>query len=455
MGACGSANNKQKTVKSNQKKENQKPNQNQIKIEQSQKPIENTQTKLKASPPVKKNENIEEPKLEKKKIKISIKNNEDNEDLLNSSFDENTLLKDIFSKIKYDKNRDYDILDENMQKLNNKLDLKLKEIFSNNNSDINLKIKYSGIDIPENIIEAYSQNINLIGALKLNNQEYFGIFILNTITNISSTFYYSNEVGNELSKFTPFSAICNGKNSLFISGGENQNNNNELLNDFYMIDLTKIDENTVVTQKLPNLIEARTWHSMIFIPNSYIFIVGGNGNKKVELYNIQENIINIDSELNDERCECSLCMVNNIYLYAFCGFLLHQTFNNTIERCNLRREKRKWEIVNYTLENNIQFNPSFFGVGYCNDKILLLGGNENPEEKNKNYIITLSQNGDDVINEFNLNKEIISVYREKFFIPISQTKSVNIPLIFNQPEVLYLNINDGIIESKEFEGNNN
>ena len=148
-----------------------------------------------------------------------------------------------------------------------------------------------------------------------------------------------------------------------------------------MIDLTKIDENTVVTQKLPNLIEARTWHSMIFIPNSYIFIVGGNGNKKVELYNIQENIINIDSELNDERCECSLCMVNNIYLYAFCGFLLHQTFNNTIERCNLRREKRKWEIVNYTLENNIQFNPFFFGVWYYNDNILLLGGNENPEEK--------------------------------------------------------------------------
>ena len=68
-------------------------------------------------------------KRRNKKIKISIKNNEDNEDLLNSSFDENTLLKDIFSKIKYDKNRDYDILDENMQKLNNKLDLKLKEIF--------------------------------------------------------------------------------------------------------------------------------------------------------------------------------------------------------------------------------------------------------------------------------------------------------------------------------------
>jgi hypothetical protein len=222
-----------------------------------------------------------------------------------------------------------------------------------------------------------------------------------------------------------------------------------------MIDLSKINENTIITEKLPKLNEARTWHSMIFIPNKYIYIVGGNGNKNVELYDIDNKTIIKDSELNEERSECSLCMVNEYYLYAFCGFLLHKTFINTIERCNLRREKRKWEIVNYILENNIQFNPSFFGVSYYNDKILLLGGNENPEEKNKHYVITISNNGEDIINEFNLNKDIISVYREKFFIPINKLKSVNIPLIFNQPEVLYLNINEGKIETKEFEGNNN
>ena len=450
MGACGSANNKQKNVKSNPIKENVNHN--------PQKKVENNETKLKASPPKKQDENnekiekIEEPIL-KKKIKISIKNIENNEDLLNSSYDDNTLLEDIFSNIKYDKNRDYDILDDNMQKINNQLELKLKEIFSNQ-TEVNLKIKYSGLNIPEDILESYSQNNTLIGALILNNQEYFGIFILNTTTNVSSTFSYSNEVHDQLSKFNPFSAICNGRNYLFISGGENQNNNNEILDDFYLIDLSKLNENTIITEKLPNLIEARTWHSMIFIPNNFIYIVGGNGNKNVELYDIDNKTIIQDSELNQERSECSLCMVNNYYLYAFCGFLLHKTFNNTIERCNLRREKRKWEIVNYTLENNIQFNPSFFGVGYYNDKILLLGGNENPEEKNKNYVVTLNDNGDDNINEFELNKEIISVYREKFFIPINKFKSVNIPLIFNQPEVFYLNINEGMIETKEFEGNN-
>ncbi len=445
MGACSSSNNKQKNVKSNPIKENQKQN--------PQKKIDNNESKLKASPPSKNVEKKEEPNL-KTTIKISIKNIDNNEDLLNSSFDNNVLLEDIFSNLKYDKNRDYEILDQNNQKLNNQLELKLKEIFSNQ-SEVNLQIKYSGLDIPEDILESYSQNNNLIGALILNNQEYFGIFILNTLTNVSSTFYYSNEVQNDLLKFNPFSAICNGRNYLFISGGENQNNNNELLDDFYMIDLSKINENTIITEKLPKLNEARTWHSMIFIPNKYIYIVGGNGNKNVELYDIDNKTIIKDSELNEERSECSLCMVNEYYLYAFCGFLLHKTFINTIERCNLRREKRKWEIVNYILENNIQFNPSFFGVSYYNDKILLLGGNENPEEKNKHYVITISNNGEDIINEFNLNKDIISVYREKFFIPINKLKSVNIPLIFNQPEVLYLNINEGKIETKEFEGNNN
>ena len=443
MGNCGSANNNKQThVKTNQIKN---------KVNSEHQNIDNknpTNSKLKSVPP-----KIDEQK-NKIKVKCSIKNSENNEDLLNSSFDENILLKDIISQINYDKNKDYDILNNNNEKLNDKLEMKIKDIFPDSNIQLNLK--YSGLEIPEDIKTAYSQNNKLIGSLILDNPDYVGIFILNTSTEQTSNYIYLND--NPLRKFNSFTAFCNGRNNIFLSGGENQNkgiNNNELFNDFYMIDLENVTQNNIPMTQLTNLIEARTWHSMIYIPNKYIFIVGGIKNKSVELYDIDNKTIKKDSELNEARSECSLCLVNNYYLYAFCGFLFNQFFINTIERCNLRREKRKWEIVNYTLENNIQFNPSFFGVGYYNDKILLLGGNENPEEKNKNYIITLSQNGDDVINEFNLNKEIISVYREKFFIPINKLKSVNIPLIFNQPEVLYLNINEGKIETKEFEGNNN
>ena len=47
------------------------------------------------------------------------------------------------------------------------------------------------------------------------------------------------------------------------------------------------------------------------------------------------------------RIEVNVCLVNNIYLYAFYGFLIYQEYNKTIERCNLLKEERKWEYFGY------------------------------------------------------------------------------------------------------------
>jgi hypothetical protein len=78
---------------------------------------------------------------------------------------------------------------------------------------------------------------------------------------------------------------------------------------------------------------------MIFVPEKYIFIVRGS-TKTVELYDIEKNNLIKDSELNEMRSECTLCLVNNIYLYAFYGFILHKTFNCSVEKCNLRKSVR-------------------------------------------------------------------------------------------------------------------
>ena len=434
MGNCSSGNNnKQRNIKGNQiikNSNNQKNN------------------KLKSVPQKKNiiNNEIEKEKI--KKVKISIIDLDKNESVLNLSFDENLLLKDICEKINYDKNKDYNLLNENDEEINNKKEMKIKEIFPYINN-INLKIKYSGLDIPQNIKNSYIENIKFIGSLILDNLEYLGISILNISNEKMLTYHYSNEKYKELRKFNLFSAICNGKNNLYISGGEN--NGSECLSDFYEINLANVNKENIQMRKLTNLIEGRTWHSMIYIPNKYIFIVGGIGNKNVELYDIENNIIQKDSELNEERSECSLCMVNDIYLYAFCGFLIHQNFTNSIERCNLRKQIRKWEMVNYKLENNVIFNPSFFGVGYYKDKILLLGGNENNEEKNDNYIISIGINGnEDSIEDFSSNEQFINVYREKFFIPFNNDYSLIIPLISNNSQVLFLNNEEGKITRKEY-----
>ena len=62
---------------------------------------------------------------------------------------------------------------------------------------------------------------------------------------------------------------------------------------------------------------------MILIHKKYIFIVSGINNKSVELFDKEKNEIKIDSYLKEALREYSLVLVNNLYLYAFCGFLLH------------------------------------------------------------------------------------------------------------------------------------
>ena len=145
-------------------------------------------------------------------------------------------------------------------------------------------------------------------------------------------------------------------------------------------------------------------------------------------------------------------MVNNTYLYAFCGFLLHRTFNNTIEKCNLRRSVRKWEYVKYNLVGGINFNPSFFAVSYFRDnQILLIGGNDSSEEKNKDYLVKIGndENSFDEISEFNVNQEKLGVFRDKLFTPIDINTAINIPLIYGDNiQILKINLNNGIIEQK-------
>ena len=456
MGSCSSTNDKkQKNIKTQ--------TQNKI-IENNNNIIENKKDskKLKASNPL---NNIEQHEINQpsiktiKKININIKNNED-ENILNSSFEETTLFKDVLSKISFSNNGEYNIYDANNIKLNERTNLKLKDIFKD--SYIELKLKYVGLNIPKDIKNAYIENNKFIGSFILDNQDYLDIVIVDTSTQKTNLFRYSNEECSELKKFNCFSAICNGKNRLFISGGEIQkdpslNEKNEILKDFYMIDLLNTKDHEIEPIKLKNLIEPRTWHSMIYVPPKYIFIIGGTNSNTVELYDIDNDEISIDSELCEQRNECTLCLVNNIYLYAFSGFILHHTFINSIERCNLRKELREWEYVDFELKNNINFNPSFFGIGYFgDDKLILLAGNEDPDEKNQNYVYTFKNDGKDTLEEYSqLNNDFMNIYREKFYIPINEKNSINIPLITNEIQVLYLDSELGQINKVNYNSNLN
>ena len=358
---------------------------------------------------------------------------------------EQTLGKILKDTVNYNPNSDFSLEFENFQSI--KTDKKdmifgdiLREVFDNNIPEIiNMKYTCKGLDLPENVIKAYAENNKIIGSAIIDNPETFGIIKYEINSNKISSYKYKSSEYPIINTFNNFTAYCNARNCLYFSGGENEQSNDLdktslKYNDFLYIDLSTLTEDKLNVNELPNLIEARTWHSMIFVPNKYIFIVGGSNTKSVELYDIDEKKLTKDSELNEFRCESTLCLVNNTYLYAFFGFVLHQEYNKNIERCNLLKKNRKWEYVNYQVKEGINLKLSFFGVTYLNEnELLLIGGNDNDnDEKRNDYHYTVAQNEDekDIITEYDNDiKENSVVFREKLFHPIADNKAINIPTI--------------------------
>jgi hypothetical protein len=358
---------------------------------------------------------------------------------------EQILSRILRDTVNFNPNSDFEIEFENFKKI--KTDKKdiifgdiLREVFDNNIPEIiNMKYIKKGLDIPDNIIQAYIENNKIIGNAIIDNPETFGIITYEANSNKISSYKYKSSDYSILNTFNNFTAYCNARNCLYFSGGENEQSNDLdktslKYNDFLYIDLSTLTEDKLNVNELPNLIEARTWHSMIFVPNKYIFIIGGSNTRTVELYDIDEKKLTKDSELNEIRCESTLCLVNNTYLYAFFGFVLHQEYNKNIERCNLLKEKRKWEYVNYQVKEGINLKLSFFGVTYFKEnELLLIGGNDNDnDEKRFDYHYTIAQNEDekDIITEYDSElKENSIVFREKLFHPIAENKAINIPTI--------------------------
>ena len=450
MGACGEVKEKDKP------KELLKKQEPIVNIQLSKSNAQEENDKLKSTPNIPKNYNI--------KFLDSLKRNEHNDVL-----EGNLTLGQILTNMKSKENADFEIEFENKatigsDRINQKLDVILKELFNNEIPEtINMKYIYKGLDISENVIQAYQENNKIVGSAILDNSETFGIITYESDNNLITPYYYQRNDYPEFIYVNSFTAYCNAKGCLYLSGGEKEQNyeqeiDTEKYNNFIYINLSELNqrERNLIINKLPNLEEARTWHSMIFVPDKYIFIVGGANNKSVELYDIDKNEISKDSELNEMRCECTLCLINNRYLYAFCGFILHEEYSNTIEKCDLFKQQRKWELVNPLIKNGLEFKPSFFAISYFQEnELLLIGGNDNGEGKRFDYLYILSneENDKDEIVEYELDtKENINIFKDKFFMPINNNKAVNIPLIIGGDiKIIILDIQNGDVSYLNYE----
>ena len=248
------------------------------------------------------------------------------------SIKNNLTLSELLTLADYNVFGDLDIQLNDYTNITSELNSNIKDIietyFPNENLlTVNIFVTTKGLSIPSNIRKAYQDMTPIIGNAIFENPKMFGIILYFKENSNLETYYFDKEINKELTKFNSFSSYCSARGIFYISGGEKEEEidikkETEEYNDFISIDMKKLNFYNLYLDVLPNLIEKRTWHSMIFVPNQYIFIVGGLNTKTVEIYDIDKNEIYLDSELNKKRCEPTMCLVNNIYLYAFWGFRL-------------------------------------------------------------------------------------------------------------------------------------
>ena len=355
---------------------------------------------------------------------------------------------------------EYDFFDSNNELINDKINEKIVKIFDIK-SEILITIKQASLKLVEDNRKYLADNTSLIGTLTFNSNSSLGLFIYNTKTKQILSQEFSFEKYPLLSNINNFTSFCNAKNNLFISGGENEKENNQGQDIFIKINLEETKPNELIYSNLIPLKYKRYWHSMIFIPEKYIYIIGGPNIKETELFDIEKNSMILSEPLNYERCEPSLILVDNKYLYCICGFQLNNNFIDTIEKCNLNKRERKWEIVNYqikakediAIERNLII--SFFGVSYIENNIILIGDRENNKIINPNYLLKPNEEDIDIIEEYGyIEVDSLRLFSEKFFIPINEEESISLPFKKGDAKILILNNNNGNIKEILLNENN-
>ena len=356
---------------------------------------------------------------------------------------EDNCLNDIEEFIEPDKIDEFDFYDHQNYSLNGYLNKPFLN-YINIYKTFRIKLIRSGLHIPNEVRKYIAKRTYLIGGLTFDRPNTFGLFIFNKMNNSTLSFEYSTNIYIQMKTVNQFSAYCNALNKLYISGGDL--GNNQITDSFMCIDLEQVQQNIFVPTRLCNLLKKRYWHSMIFIPEKYIFIVGGPNEMDVELYDIQRNVCVIDSRLNTDRCEPSLILVNEKYLYTFFGFHLYESFINTIERCNINKKHRDWEMVNYKLSNTPNLVKAFFGVSYVGNNIILISDKENQNDLKPNYILSPGRDNMDVINDEGiLNSKSSRLFGEKFFIPFTEEESINMAFKSGEPKIFIVNNINGAI----------
>ena len=462
MGVCTSTK-KNKEIKAKQRNEQKKENENDInnnlinKDNKEEKDSNNKNEEDKKDDEENKSNIIsedssDEEKKDKKKENENNNNNINSEITINYCFNGKTEFQEVFKTNdnisslfdilleKKSKYAEYDLTTNEYLSLSSKLNEKIGKIFENMES-VEVNMLYLGLDISNDIKLEYENTNTVIGVPLFDLGSDIGLLIFHKLEKKFTTEIIKNK---KLSKFNHLSSICNGKNILYLSGGDATKKSGKSESTNYFISIDLLSTNSI--NDLPKLNVPRSWHSMIYIPKKYIYIVGG-GTLETELFDIEKKSLIIDNKMNEIRNESTLFIMNNSILYAFCGISEDGSFISTVERCNLRQKERIWSYVNYSTADNTLFQECFYVASFFSDSSLILfAANEDEKNEFSNILFDLEYEDNPTLSYYESGGKIVDVIPEKMFHPIGQNVSIMIPLvgttakIYKIDEALKLNI---------------
>ena len=302
-------------------------------------------------------------------------------------------------------------------------------LFMNQNIKIE-KIKQVHLEIfldeIYNLYDEYSPNYSKI-IIPNKTKNLFEIYIYYPNKGIIDIEEYNENIFNEyyLYKINFKTASCNSINYLFLSGGEY---NNEIINDFWMIDNSTYSINCM---KLPS---PKCEHTMFPINSNSILIIGGNDDKTY-LFNIYKNEFSKYENTNKIHTHPSLFLWKN-YIYCFS----EQNKSIIAERILFLKVRQKWENIslNYN-DNELLFNINNIGVDAINNeyenKLIILGGGNNLIYNPLNNNIKKIKN-----DYFNSDYDFDICLGDKNFYKISKYYDICIPEDFmNEKKIIVFN----------------
>ena len=297
---------------------------------------------------------------------------------------------------------------------------------------------------PKDNINNNNNNINITGKIFLNKNNSTDKIYLNSKTHnkyimkrklLKEIYIYNikerrlesikdfRKDSNLFKRFFQFSIYLNAKNNLYISGGKTKDE--QISNSFYCYNY----EQNMLTV-LPEMLNARCSHSMIYINNHIIndelFIIGGHGINTGERYSFRTQKWKLLPSLHTKERQVPTLLCVDDYLYTIFGFVNGKKNSYVLgEKINLNNLE-KWEMINVKCNGIDEARLNKFNVGLIklsNNSFLLVGGEINTGGETDD-VFKLDFKGEDeiVISDTNLKLPCPASFIDKNFIALDQMK---------------------------------